>query len=147
MGKYQVSNFCGSNAQWRIDVSMNLVIIWVIDNHQPLFYCQHVCYLIPSSIKLILSVIIYIYMYIYILNLKEIKQLWILIILPNILHRERDHYDSITPFNTDYALSWGNELSPTGELINNSNPSCNDILHSIGDSGNQGEIEKSLKPS
>ena len=26
-----------------------------------------------------------------------------------ILHRERDHYDSITPFNTDYDLSCGNE--------------------------------------
>ena len=60
-----------------------------------------------------------------------------------ILHRERDHYESMTPFNSDYALSCG----PAGELINNSNPSCNDISYSISDSGNQDEIEKSLKPS
>ena len=64
-----------------------------------------------------------------------------------ILHRERDHYDSITPFHTVCDLSCGNELSPAVELINNSNPSCNDILYSIGDSGNQCEIEKCLKPS
>ena len=64
-----------------------------------------------------------------------------------ISHRERDHYESITPFNTDYDLSCGNELSPAVELINNSNPSCDDILYSISDSGDQCEIEKCLKSS
>ena len=43
-----------------------------------------------------------------------------------ILHRERDHYDSITPFNTDYDMSCKNELSPAVETLNNSNPTCND---------------------
>ena len=33
-----------------------------------------------------------------------------------ILHRERAHYESITHFNTDYTLSCGNELSPTGRV-------------------------------
>ena len=44
MRKYKISNFRGSNAYWRIDVSVNLVIISGIDNRQPLSYRQHVWY-------------------------------------------------------------------------------------------------------